>query len=359
MSDKLKKIPRYFLTTILLAINAVCVAGMLACAYSVYLPPQRFPSVSYFGMIFPLFLALTVLFLLFWLVFGWRWVWLSLLGLLLSADAVRTFYPLNWPKAVPDGALKVLSYNVQQFGLPDDRQWFNTPVVNYILASNADIVCLQESEHMDDAKVDSVLATVYPYRQYVSYNHDAFGCLSKYPIVAYDTINYVSKSNASVCFDIVVDGDTLLVLNNHMESYKLLESDKAEYKEIIKQPRNDNTRQNIGSLTAKLTAATAIRGAQADSVAAYIDCHRQRSIIACGDLNDVPVSYVHHRLTSYLNDAFTRSGNGVGYSYNRSAMYFRIDNILYSPDFKAYGARVDQSIKESDHYPIFCWLKKQ
>ena len=60
-----------------------------------------------------------------------------------------------------------------------------------------------------------------------------------------------------------------------------------------------------------------------------------------------------------LKDAYTMSGNGPGLSYNRSGMYFRIDNIFISDSWKPYGATVDRSIKESDHYPIYCYLHKR
>ena len=40
-------------------------------------------------------------------------------------------------------------------------------------------------------------------------------------------------------------------------------------------------------------------------------------------------------------------------------MYFRIDNILISENITPYKAKVDKSIRESDHYPIFCSLELQ
>ena len=100
-----------------------------------------------------------------------------------------------------------------------------------------------------------------------------------------------------------------------------------------------------------------IRGMQVDSVAAFVAKNRGKHIVLCGDLNSTPISYVHHRLTEELDDAYTRSGNGVGISYHRSGMYFRIDHILVSPNIKAYGAKVDSAIKDSDHYPIYCFIK--
>ena len=39
-------------------------------------------------------------------------------------------------------------------------------------------------------------------------------------------------------------------------------------------------------------------------------------------------------------------------------MYFRLDNILCSHHWKSYTATVDAEMDASDHYPIFCFLKK-
>ena len=57
-------------------------------------------------------------------------------------------------------------------------------------------------------------------------------------------------------------------------------------------------------------------------------------------------------MTENMYDAFVRNGCGLGISYNRSGMYFRIDHIFASPNVKTYGTKVDDSIIASDHYPI-------
>ena len=60
--------------------------------------------------------------------------------------------------------------------------------------------------------------------------------------------------------------------------------------------------------------------------------------------------------TDDMYDAFTESGCGLGISYNQNKFYFRIDNILVSKNLKASGCTVDNSIKDSDHYPIWCYI---
>lgn len=359
------KIPRKIVKYVLVAINAICVVGMWACAWTSYLEPQHYPRLSYWGLAFPIFLVPTVLFTIFWLCTRRRWALISIVGMLLCAGSVRTYYPINFPWEPPEGSLKVISYNINMMGRTDDGRdwkqagvpWHETPIVQYLLTSEADIVCCQEASYLSDAQVDATLSETYPYRLQTSIHHSMYHVLSRHPIVDSGTINYPSSTNGSVYYHIAVGTDTILVINNHFESYKLDPTDREEYTNLIRQPDDGHARENFDSLSTKLATATAIRGVQADSVDRFIARSNAKYIIACGDFNDASISYVHYRMTRHLNDAYTRSGNGPGISYNRSGMYFRIDNILCSSNIRPYGAYVDTSIRTSDHYPICCWLK--
>ncbi|MGN1264170.1 MAG: AP endonuclease, partial [Prevotella sp.] len=53
------------------------------------------------------------------------------------------------------------------------------------------------------------------------------------------------------------------------------------------------------------------------------------------------------------------TGRGIGLSYNQQGFYVRIDNIMCNDGFTPYNCKVDNKIDASDHYPIFCWLKKR
>ena len=358
------KIPRKVVKYVAIVLNSICVLGMVACAYSVYFDPQVHPRLSYWGLAFPLFLIPTILFGIFWLCMRRWWGLISGVGLVVCCVAIRTYFPLNIPSGPPDGAIKVMSYNIYQLGRnAEGKTWKEagipkeeSPIVNYLVASDADIICCQEAAPLKEAKVDSVLATVYPYREYAKVHGEHVACLSHFPIVGVDSIPYPSAGNGSYAFKVIVEGDTVLVVNNHFESYKLNDADKAEYKELVVHPDDENARQNFKDLSTKVAAANAIRAKQADIVDEYIANAPYRYIIACGDFNDASLSYVHWRMTRHLNDAFTRSGNGAGITYHRSGMYFRIDNILYSPTMTPYRCYVDSDIHTSDHYPIICWL---
>lgn len=352
----LKKIPLF----IFIAINLLFVVAMIFCAYTSMLPPQDYPKFSYFGLMFPVFLAVNILFVLFWLVFKWKCIIIPVVGMLLCAQSIRAYIPINVEVNPPAGCLKVLSYNVMSFGDDKSMPWEENPIVQYLAKSDADFICLQEATNSYVEKVFSSLENLYPYR-HIEKDPDSFvAFLSKFPIVSSKRIDYESINNCSIAYEVAVEGDTIVVINNHLESYRLSPEDKEDYRSIIrnyKNPEENHSETKYISLTEKLSMHDSIRGIQTDSVAKFIEGNKHRPMIVCGDFNTSPISYTHRRLTEYLNDAYTRTGNGVGNSYNRSGMYFRIDNILVSPDITPYGAIVDKSIKTSDHYPIFCFIK--
>lgn len=355
MRFKMKKI---FLA-IFIAANLFVIAAMIFCAYTTYLPPQTYPNWSYFGLIFPLFLFLDVAFVIFWLIFKLKLVVLPLAGILICIGAVRAYFPINIPQIPPENAIKVLSYNVLHFGENSRTDFEENPILNYILQSGADIVCLQEASSYDMERVKGDIERVYPFKELEKSRMTVSVLLSKYPILSCMEIDYPSETNSSFAYEVLIGKDTVLVINNHLESYKLNDDDKQQYKQIIKNPESEDVEEKYNSLVAKIVKATAIRGAQADSVAAFVERSHHKYIISCGDFNDSPVSYVHHSMTRNLKDAYTCSGNGPGLSYNRNGMYFRLDNILVSDGFVPYGAVVDRKIKASDHYPISCYLKME
>jgi len=352
----LKAIPM----VIFIIINVVVIVALNFCAYTAWLPPHEHPQLSYFGLMFPAFLALDAAFVLFWLIFKWKLTLLPIVGMLLCADSVRAYLPLNFGGTPPEGSIKVLSYNVMAFGKKNVENWEENPILKYILDSGADIVCLQEAQkRLVDRALDSISKT-YPYHFMNMKNDNYMVCLSKFPIDSLTEIDYENTTNHTFAYEVRVGDDTLVVINNHLQSYHLSDKEKSDYKSIIKNykhPEENHSEEKYQSLTERLSVSDSIRSVHTDTLAALIAKYEGRRIVVCGDFNSTPISYPHHKLTQMLNDAYTRSGNGPGISYHRSGMYFRIDHILVSPNITAYGAKVDTSIKDSDHYPISCFIK--
>ena len=340
------------------------VVGLWIAAGSQYVSPVTFRYVGVLGLTFPMFLGGTVLLFVASLLFARRIAWITLLGLLTCVMSIRRYVPVNIPSPPPKHSLRVLTYNTLQFGSGAHDEKDRNIVAQYMLQSGADVICFQEGHTSPtewDRHITPLLRDAYPYRDTLNLNfNNNLGCFSKYPIVSREVV-YRVGFNASVAYEIVLkQGDTLLVVNNHLASNKLGPADREMYKKIVKDPDDAPMKQGIRQLVPKIAEATVARAVQADSVARYVFAHRRgRSTVVCGDFNDTPISYTHRTIAQDLDDAFTQSGRGLGISYNQNRFYFRIDNILISPNQKAYNCTVDRSIKDSDHYPIWCYIGKQ
>ena len=327
---------------LILAVNALFVGMLILSAYSPYLQPKIHPIASCLGLAFPIFLAVNICFTLFWVIISYRYALLPVIGFLVCIPQIRTYIPINSTvETIPDGSIKFLSYNVMGFNNLEKKEGKN-PILSYLADSEADIICLQEynstknKKYLTDEDIRKALKA-YPYHSI--HNPERGGsqlaCFSKFPILSARPIKYESTYNGSMQYTLKVNEDTITLINNHLESNKLTKEDKVIYEDMIKDPNAKKVKTGLRQLIKKLAEASAIRSSQADSVAVAIANSKYPTIITCGDFNDASISYTHRILTQQLDDAFTQSGRGLGISYNLNKFYFRIDNILISPNQKA------------------------
>lgn len=351
---------------LILAINAFTIGMLILTAYSPYFDPRIHPLASCLGLVFPIFLVVNLCFLIFWIIVNYRYALLPLIGFLICFPQIRTYIPMNFTtKSIPEESIKLLSYNVMSFSNLKKEDGKN-PILTYLANSDADIICLQEynavekTKYVTEKDIKKALKA-YPY-QSRSQQGDSdvqLACFSKFPILSAKAIRYQSSYNGSMKYVLKINDDTITLINNHLESNKLTKEDRGIYEDMIKDPNAQKVKSGLRQLVKKFAEASAIRAAQVDSVAGIIADSKYPTIIACGDFNDVSISYTHRILTQQMDDAFTESGRGLGISYNQNKFYFRIDNILISPNLSAYNCTVDRSIKDSDHYPIWCYIAKK
>nr|WP_315347117.1 endonuclease/exonuclease/phosphatase family protein [Hoylesella enoeca] len=344
--------------------NMGTVILMLLVGYSDCINPVTHPFLATIGLLFPIFLALNLGFLVFWLIFKWRYALIPFIGYVICYGPVRTYIPVNVNREAPSDALKVMSFNVWLYAYWTVEEGKPNPVVDYLAAQDADILCLQEAQmgRKDGQEyLDSVMSKHYLYADTVQKNHgDVIALYSKYPIIRHEQIHYESRSNVSAAFHVKLGNDTVIVINNHLESVGLSPEDQMQFKEMMKgQLKGETSKQESRRLIDKLAEAVRKRAPQADAVARYIRTHRGRSIICCGDFNDSPISYAHRVVARELTDCYVATGNGAGISYHHNGFYVRIDNLMCSDDWVPYACKVDDKFGLSDHYPISCRLKKR
>ncbi len=343
--------------------NIATVIILLLVGYSDRLYPADHPLLSTAGLTFPIFLLINMAFLFFWLVFKWRMVWIPVVGYILAYVPISIYMPINPSQTEPEGALKLISYNVCCYGGNYKYEDGFGHVKDYLREERPDIVCLQED-------VDTWRRYVFlEYGKFFAYNdtlvlsndvqsYNALGIHTRFPIIKRERIAYSSMSNGSAAWWLNVNGDTVIVVNNHFEGCHLTKDDRMQYRQILRgELSGDSARAGSKLLLVKLAEANAKRCRQIDVVCRYVQEHSRYPVIVCGDFNDTPISYSRHAMSKVLTDCFTETGRGVGLSYNQKAFSFRIDHIFCSDDIVPYNCKIDSRMDASDHNPVICWLK--
>jgi endonuclease/exonuclease/phosphatase family metal-dependent hydrolase len=357
---KLKKIT----VQMLVGANMATIALMLLTGYSDRLHPVSHPLLSTIGMTFPVFVVGNIIFLVIFLLFKWTRAWIPVLGFALAFQPIRTYMPIHMTAEVPEGAIKVISYNVCGYGGNFKYEEGLETVRDYLMNEKPDIVCVQEDN-------DTWRHCVFrEYEKFLAYNDTlqlcnsttTFNCLgihTRFPIIQREVIPYDTEANnGSAAWWLKVEDDTLIVINNHFESCHLNKKDRSQYKQMLKgEMDRDSLRAESKLLLVKLAEANAKRSRQIERVCEYIKEHEHYSMIVCGDFNDNPISYSIHTMSQLLTDSYVATGRGVGLSYNQKGFFFRIDHLFCSSDIQPFNCKIDDKMDASDHYPLICWLK--
>jgi endonuclease/exonuclease/phosphatase family metal-dependent hydrolase len=361
----------YSLIHLLMAgINILVLFLFIVAAFSDAVSPEKSLFFSYLGLLFPFIVALLFIFLIYWLLMRkWMLLFLVICSFLICWKPVSGYLPVHpYKKEIPrDNVIKFLTYNVMGFSYRPHEKNKPNPVIQYIIDSKADIVCMQEyiagtapNHSLTEEKIAKAL-NMYPYHYslpLVKYQNYSVGLAiySKYPILKSWKVRYDSSFNGSSVHEIEVNGKKLIVVNNHLESFKLTMEDRSKYADFLKNINSDTFDDLRGTVQRKLGAAYLIRAEQADIISDEIRKLKADYVIVCGDFNDTPISYSHRTIQGTLVDAFIESGNGLGVTYNQNFFWFRIDHILHSANMKSYRTTVDK-ISLSDHYPVWSYLE--
>jgi len=344
--------------------NLATVLLMLFTGYSDRICPEGHEWLACAGMIFPVFVIVNLLFVPLWVLLSWKRLFIPLIGFGLAYVPIRIYMPLHGaPAAPPEGAIRIVSWNVCGYGGNYKYEHAFDSVFKYVKEQQADIVCIQE-DMGDKHKAVSRYAEFYPYND-TTRIHDAhhrmtnaLGLHTRFPILRKERIDEQLETYSSVAYYLLIHGDTVLLINNHLESTHLSPDDRSRYKEMLQGGmKRDTVQAETRFLVSRLGDSMVKRAPQARAVSDYVDAHRQYPIIVCGDFNDTPISYTRHTIAKGLTDCFVESGSGFGVSFNQKGFNFRIDHLMVSEHFVPYGCEIDAENDVSDHYPLLCWLK--
>ena len=350
-TSKVKHGAQVMLVSIMAGANIATIILMWATCLSTLLSPAIHPRLSQAGLLFPVFLGLDILFLLAWLIVSWKWMLLPIMGILGCWNYTREYFPINPFDNAPTESHKILSFNVASLSNDSANGFNGWKSVEYIAECDADIVFLQECPQ--SGKIYTTLKHKMDSLGYKMQSDGALFIYSKWPFAGEPVYKKsLTYGNGSFACLINLDGDTTLLINNHLQSNAISLEEKSAYGDALENYDQEKMKASGKVLLSRLSTAAAKRSEQADTVCDLITRYSQYPTIVAGDMNDTPISYTYQKIAKLLDNAFAKSGNGLGISYSQKGFPVRIDHIFVSKDLATSSTHIDGNIKSSDHRPI-------
>lgn len=242
--------------------------------------------------------------------------------------------------------------------------------LQFILDTDADIVCLQESPNWNEPEpphLNRYLARwnkQYPYTAHE--NNKDNRIFSKYPVhlipmskIIDDVLggvpDYISDRqilNFFSFYHVDIPRHPLIVVNVHLLSPSLTEQERNVMTGI---KSVDSAKASAiefkTSIYSKLKNSIKFHREQVRFICDVMNNYKAPAII-CGDFNDVPESYAWRLLVKNgFKDAYAQVGFGPLITYNKHMFWLHIDQIMYRGPLYPLSVKKGK-IKTSDHYPL-------
>jgi len=324
--------------------------------------------------------AANVFFLIFWL-FTQRkkFSLIPLAALLCCFSVTKASFGINLLGATvkaEDQALKVMTWNVHLFDLGEwtKNKQSKNKIIEFISEQAPDILCLQEyyvdADNINEPYVELLRGLGYSYYEFsieddypkrninieakpgdiIKVGHAVF---SKFPLSKMHRYALDTKRDYYNLMGVDVDlGEQkkIRLYVTHLQSVTLSNEEVAFAEEKTAKLPTKVESKTKGILT-KLILASSKRAQQANIIDSITDKATLPTII-CGDMNDMPGSYVYRKVKGELSDAFVDKGFGFGRTYRNIFPTLRIDYIFYDSKFFNCKGYSSPDVALSDHNPV-------
>lgn len=226
-----------------------------------------------------------------------------------------------------------------------------------VVSLPADIKCFQEFYNEENIFEFDLIRRTAKENPYYVYMHSEKGndrgkgaiglaTFSRYPIIRKEEMYWPTNNNGLLSTDIVVNGDTIRVINFQLKSMgirvnKMFDNshklNKKETRNVISQLKNGFSE----------------RGNEVGILETWIS-RSPYPVLVAGDLNELPYGYAYGKLRRMLHNSFEEAGTGFGFTYRKVLSFLRIDNQFFDPDgFRIVRFNTLNQYKYSDHYPLY------
>lgn len=357
-----------------LLINIALACLLFLCRYIPRINPFDQPAVGLLSYLVPLLVMANVVYFFIWLLMR-KYVYslVPLVAVLASWGVWHSLVAVNRTGSiegkVSSPAFSVMSYNVRLLDLYNwsGKTGTRDSILLFFKQQQPDLLCLQEfytgNDSMGVNNIEAIAqAGKYPYWHLLVTDENRRGrwgsiVFSKHPIVSRKEHDIdVQGSNQLQQTDIALPHDTVSLFNIHLRSNRFSHEESG----LVEQPNdftpeNDTLMNRSRRILGKLFRTSIHRGLEARLMANVLQ-HARHPIVVCGDLNDIPTSYVYFQIRGELNDAFLEGGLGLGATYIKTLPLLRIDYIFHPATYRLNAfKRFD--VPYSDHRPIMASLQ--
>jgi len=332
-----------FIKKIILFLNYIVALLLLLAFIAPYLPVGFLSVLSVLSLIFPYIVLLNLLFVLYWLLQFKKYMFISLLILLINYNNIRSVFQWKGAHREEPKGFVLMSYNVRLFNAYEwiKRKGVDVDISNYIKDQNPDIVCLQEFR--EDAQTNFKQFSYHQIALKGKKRKVGLAIFSKNKIIDKGTLNFKDTYNNAIWADILLGNDTIRVYNVHLQSYMIVHPE-------------DLISQNKSEVSSKLRRVFDRQQTQAKLVAEHIEKTKLKTIIA-GDFNNTSFSAPYRILKDNKNDAFVEAGQGFGITWKYKFVPLRIDFILPDKRIDVLQFETLNYVNFSDHFPIKALLQ--
>ena len=296
----------YYISIVLTSILAgVTIAG----AFVGNAAPDSFKFMPFIGLILPILLLANLASAIYWTI-RWRcWVFIPLIAIFSNWGYISCvlqspfFSPASSPmvkmNVYTPGVLTVATYNVDAFN-HEHTGYSCKEIASYMRNLQADILCFQEFGINDEFGIDSIYAALsnWPYH-YIPSSPEGKNLLqlavfSRYPIKEEHLIIYPDSKNCSLACDIEINGRTIRLFNNHLQTTEVSQN-KRKLEKGLRTDDSQRVEHAALGLIDGLHENFRKRAVQADLLKQLIAASPYPTLV-CGDFNSLPSSYVYHTI---------------------------------------------------------------
>jgi endonuclease/exonuclease/phosphatase family metal-dependent hydrolase len=347
-------------------------AAMMACNLIPSVNPYEQSFVGILGFIAPVLCIINIGFIFFWL-FSRKFLFILIPAFALFFSwkvfsvLVGGHFLEKQDTQKASNRFSVMTYNVRLLDLYhwSGKKETRQNLIQFIKEKNPSVLCLQEFYTGNDSVGYDNIGEIsdscdYEYHAVCNLNINKRGkwgsvIFSHLPIV--EATNHdidVHGSNMLQQANISLAGDTFSIFNIHLKSNKFSSNETDLVDKKVMPTLDDEVISQSKSIYAKLKKSSINRGLEADLVSNIISKNNYPSIL-CGDLNDIPSSYVYFKMRGKLHDSFLDKSYGLGATHAGSIPVLRIDYLFFNPQIHLYGFE-KFDVTYSDHYPLMAYF---